>query len=65
MKPLIEYLQDGWKFHHEQVVYDFIRKQELGKVQYFHKEGIEQLLVLHPAMGCEREQLFWSPRFGM
>ncbi len=65
MKTLDEYLQDGWKFHHEQIVYDNIRKQELGRVQYFHKEGRSQLLVLHPAIGCEREKLFWSPCFDM
>jgi len=64
MRTLAEYLDRGWSFHHEQLIYDDIRKKELGSVQWFHKEGVNQFLVLHPAICGEKEKLFWSPRFG-
>ncbi len=64
MRTFAEYLASGWRFHHEQLVYDTIKKKELGKVQYFHKQGVNQFHVFHPAIRCTREKLFWSPRFG-
>ncbi len=63
MKTLQEYLQDGWRFHHEQTVIDTLTQKPVGEITWYRKRGEDRQLVHCPEIDAERERIYFAPVF--